>query len=130
MPEAPTIVCCLCAHADVLPEEVAGGVLRSLRASGAAFQAVPDLCGLAARRDPALKRIAASGAVKIAACYPRAVKWLFAAAGAPLPEQGVEILNMRAEPAEDIIRSLLGPTPAEARPPGPENEATPADGAV
>lgn len=126
MPEAPSILCCLCAHADVLPEEVAGRVLRWLRGAGVAFEAVPDLCGLAARRDPALKRIAASGAVKIAACYPRAVKWLFAAGGAPLPEQGVEILNMRAQPAEDIIRSLLGPAPAEERRPGPEDEPRPA----
>jgi hypothetical protein len=40
------------------------------------------------------------------------VKWLFAAAGAPLPEQGVEILNMRVGTAADIAGKALGETPA------------------
>ena len=40
---------------------------------------------MSARRDPALKQLADGGAGKIAACYPRAGKWLFAAAQSPLP---------------------------------------------
>ena len=42
----------------------------------------------------------------IAACYPRAVKWLFAAAGAQLKEQTVRVWNMRVEPADAIIAGL------------------------
>jgi len=108
MPEHSTIVYCRCAYSDVVPAEVKQEVLRALRASGVAFEAVADLCELSARRDPAMKRIARAGAVKIAACYPRAVKWLFAAAGAALPGEGVEVLNMRVGSAEEIVRSLLG----------------------
>jgi hypothetical protein len=35
------------------------------------------------------------------------VKWLFSSAGAPLPEQGIQILNMRTESAE-VIAAALG----------------------
>jgi hypothetical protein len=60
-------------------------------------------------RSVALNELAAGGDVKIVACYPRAVKWLFNAAGVKLPESGVEVLNMRTEPAEKIVNVILGP---------------------
>jgi heterodisulfide reductase subunit A-like polyferredoxin len=101
------ILYCNCSYAQVVPKEVKGEVLRKLCASGAAFDAVADLCDLSARKDPALKRMAESGPVRIAACHPRAVKWLFHAAGTPLPKEGVEILNMREESAGEVVRRLL-----------------------
>lgn len=101
------ILFCHCAYAKVVPPEVKKEVLRRLCESGVAFDAVPDLCDLSARNDPALKRLAESGSLRIAACHPRAVKWLFHAAGAPLPPQGVEILNMRTLSAEDVTRALV-----------------------
>ncbi|MBI4564533.1 MAG: hypothetical protein HY716_07580 [Planctomycetes bacterium] len=104
---APRILFCHCAYAKVVPPEVKQEVLRRLCESGAGFDAVPDLCDMSARKDPALKRIAESGAVRIAACYPRAVKWLFHAAGMPLPAEGVEILNMRTQSADEVSRDLL-----------------------
>lgn len=104
---AERILYCHCAYAKVVPAEVRSEVLRRLGDSGAAFDAVPDLCDMAARNDPALKRIAESGAVRIAACYPRAVKWLFHAAGTPLPDEGVSILNMRESASADVVRGLL-----------------------
>jgi heterodisulfide reductase subunit A-like polyferredoxin len=104
----PRILYCHCAYAQVVPKAVKEEVLRQLAASGVAFDSVADLCEMSARGDAALKQLAEGGEVKIAACYPRAVKWLFAAAGAPLPAEGVEILNMRVESAEDVVHSLLG----------------------
>jgi len=111
MSSTSRILYCHCAYAQVVPKAVKEEVLRKLSESGVAFDAVPDLCEMSARRDPALHQLAAAGegAVQIAACYPRAVKWLFAAAEAPLPEQGVEVLNMRTEPAEKIVLAILGP---------------------
>jgi len=91
----------------VVPEKVKEEVLQKLSESGVAFDAVADLCEMSARRDPALQRIAEAGAVKIAACYPRAVRWLFSAGQAPLQE-GVEVLNMRVESADSVVNSLLG----------------------
>jgi hypothetical protein len=105
------ILYCHCAYAQVVPKEVKEEVLRRLSDGGVAFDAVADLCEMSARRDPSLRQLAGQGEgeVKIAACYPRAVKWLFAAADAPLPAEGVEVLNMRTEPAEKIVYAILGP---------------------
>jgi heterodisulfide reductase subunit A-like polyferredoxin len=108
MSQPTRILYCHCAYAQVVPKEVKEEVLRQLAASGVAFDAVPDLCELSAKGDPSLARLAGEGDVKIAACYPRAVKWLFTAAGVTLPEQGVEILNMRTEPAEKVVFAILG----------------------
>ena len=117
------ILYCHCAYAKVVPEEVKEEVLAGLSASGVAFEAVPDLCELAARRDPRMRQLAdqADGDLEIAACYPRAVKGLFIAADAPLPDDGVDVLNMRTQPAEQILASLLSdradPEPQAADPP-------------
>lgn len=99
------IVYCHCSFARVLPPEVKNRVLEGLAASGRAFDAAPDLCEMSARKDPALVSIAA-GEVTIAACYPRAVNWLFAAAGAPLDAERAKILNMRVETAEAVLDAL------------------------
>ena len=77
---AERILYCHCAYAQVVPKAVKEEVLRQLTASGVAFDAVADLCEMSAKKDPALKQLAGQGNVKIAACFPRAVKWLFTAA--------------------------------------------------
>ena len=102
----PRIVYCHCAYAQVVPADVKQEVLRRLTESGTSFDAVADLCEMAARRDPWLEAVACQGATQIVACYPRAVKWLFSSAGAPLPEQGIQILNMRTESSEAIAAAL------------------------
>ena len=101
------ILYCRCAYAKVIAPDIKDEVLQGLTRSGVAFEAVPDLCEMSARRDPALKRLAAEEGIKIAACYPRAVKWLFSAAQAPLTKDTVEILNMRVDSAGTIVERLL-----------------------
>jgi hypothetical protein len=107
MTASPRILYCNCTYAQVVPKEVKEAVLRKLSDSGMAFDAVADLCEMAARRDPALQRLAQGGTVKIAACFPRAVKWIFAAANAPLPLDRAEILNMRVQTPEEITAALF-----------------------
>ena len=101
------ILYCHCAFAKVVPPEIKTAVLDGLSQAGVEFDAVPDLCEMAARRDSRLRELASEGAVNIAACYPRAVKWLFASAGAPLPDQQVRIWNMRVESAETVVNGLI-----------------------
>ena len=103
----PSILYCHCQYANVVPKDVKDAVLRKLCESGVEFEAVADLCEMAARRDPAMARLAAGGAVKIAACFPRAVKGLFHQAGADLPTDGAEVLNMRVQSAEEVGAALL-----------------------
>ena len=107
MNQPPRILYCHCQYAQVVPKEVKEAVLKKLCESGVAFEAVADLCEMAARRDPALQRLAADGAVKIAACFPRAVKGLFHQANADLSPDRTEVLNMRTLTAEDVIAALL-----------------------
>ena len=115
------VVYCRCAYAQAVPADVKDEVLRRLGSSGAAFEAVSDLCEMSAANDPRLKEIAESENVRICACFPRAVKWLFHSAGADLPAQGVEIMNMRTEGAAEIAEKLLS---SEAN---PENRLEPND---
>ena len=121
MTTPPRILYCHCAYAQVVPKEVKEAVLKKLCDSGVAFDAVADLCEMSARQDPALKRLAEGGAVKIAACFPRAVKWLFAAAKAPLPADSTEVLNMRVQPAEEVCGALFN---AELKPNLPTGKVT------
>ncbi len=100
------IVFCNCTYAKVVPASVKAAVLARLSASGVAFDAVADLCEMSARKDPALERIA-DGTVTIAACYPRAVRWLFHAAQVPFNEDSIEVLNMREDDADEIISQLI-----------------------
>ena len=75
---------------------------------------------MSARKDPALARLAAPGESRIAACYPRAVKWLFHAAGTPIDEEQVQVLNMREASAADVLEGLLAETSTKD---SEENEA-------
>lgn len=101
-----TILYCRCAYAQVVPNGVKNDVLQQLCDSNASFETVADLCEMAAHRDPRLQAIASCPGLRIAACYPRAVKGLFQQAGAPLPENA-EVLNMRSQTAAEITEALL-----------------------
>ncbi len=124
MSDQPRILYCHCQYAQVVPPEVKEAVLRKLAESGVAFDAVADLCEMSARQDPSLKRLADGGPVKIAACFPRAVKWLFHTAKADLPLDAAEVLNMRMQTAEEIITALFNP---ELTPNLPKGKVTASD---
>jgi hypothetical protein len=91
-------------------------VLQRLCESGAGFESVSDLCEMAAHRDArltALSECAANGGLRIAACHARAVRGLFRQAGVPLAAEGVEILNMRDQSAEEVASQMLRDHPTE-----------------
>ena len=108
-----TILYCRCAYAQVVPTGVKNEVLQKLCDSNASFETVSDLCEMAAHRDPPLQALPACGKLRIAACYPRAVKGLSQQAGFPLPAD-TEILNMRTQTAQEIADALLNAESATA----------------
>ena len=111
MADKPRILFCHCNYAQVIAPEVKAGVLQKLCASDLAFEAVADLCEMSARKDPALNRLTEGDVpVKVAACYPRAVKWLFGSCKAPLDGERTQVVNMRELSAEDASRDLLNET--------------------
>lgn len=123
----PRILYCHCQYAQVLPKEVKEAVLKNLCEAGVEFEAVADLCELSARRDPLLTELSGGGPLKIAACFPRAVKWLFAASGAPLDAAASQVVNLRVDSAETATASLLEPSLSPNLPSG--NATTPTAGA-
>lgn len=116
VPDNPArILYCRCAFAQVVPQSTKNEVLEGLCASGASFESASDLCEMSARKDPRLREIVeGTGPLRIAACHPRAVKWLFHHADAPLPEEegAVEVLNMRDDDAGEIVEKLVEEKPS------------------
>ena len=124
---APRILYCHCAYAQVVPKEVKEAVLKKLCESGVSFEAVADLCEMSARQDTTLQRLAQGDSIKIAACFPRAVKWLFHTANAPLPISGTEVLNMRGQSAEEVVAALFSPEVKPNLPAGKETKPSAAE---
>ena len=142
MSEHRPILYCRCAYAKVLPEDVKDLVLERLIDSNLPFESVSDLCEMSARKDPGLVALSQQDGLRIVACYPRAVKWLFSAAGAAIqtePSQSessqsessqsdakppvyIEVLNMRTDSAETVC-AKLGIGEAETTE-GAESQAT------
>lgn len=102
---SPRLVHCHCVYAKVVPRDVKAEVLKQLAASERDFEALPDLCEMSARKDPALARYAGDPALEIVACFPRAVRWLFHAAGHELHDK-TQIHNMREASAQTICNAL------------------------
>jgi NAD-dependent dihydropyrimidine dehydrogenase PreA subunit len=105
------IVVCCCAHYERVPREAVERVLGALQGRDMPVEVVPDLCGMAADRDPRLANWARADALHLVACYPRALKWLFNAAGAPLAADRARYSNLRVQPAEDVLAGLFGGAP-------------------
>lgn len=103
------ILYCHCAFAKIVPPEVKTAVLEGLSDAAVEFDAVPDLCEMAARGDARLRELAGGEPLHVAACYPRAVRWLFASAGAELPES-TRVWNMRVAPASAVLDGILDRT--------------------
>ena len=101
------VLYCHCANAKVVPAATKAAVLEGLNGAHVEFEAVPDLCEMAARGDARLRDLASAPELTVAACYPRAVKWLFASAGAPLPETTTKVWNMRVETPEAVVEGVL-----------------------
>jgi len=112
------ILYCHCAYARIVPGATKVAVLKGLSSQGIEFDAVPDLCEMAAQNDPRLRELAAGeGELRIAACYPRAVKWLLASAGVNADRDDIVVLNMRTETPERVVKGLLAgnePAPTQA----------------
>jgi len=88
-------VYCRCAHWQEIPADVKDAALKALAEADAPFEAVCDLCGLAARHDGALAAWANDEGLRIVACRPRAIRWLFHAGGAELGDADAKVVDLR-----------------------------------
>jgi NAD-dependent dihydropyrimidine dehydrogenase PreA subunit len=102
----PPVLLCTCAHYDIIPKATKDAILDFLARAGVAVEVVADLCGMAASRDPLLQRWSQAEAPIIMACFPRAIRWLFHAAGVPLDGKPIRFFNMRTQSPDEIIAAL------------------------
>ena len=108
MSKKAKVIFCNCGYSNIIDSNLKAQVLNALEAAAVDFEAVQDLCEMAAGKNPKLKSWAQAESIKIVACYSRAVKWLFNAADAPLDPDKTQFHNMRTCTPEEIILSLLG----------------------
>ena len=100
-----TILYCNCSYKDLIPEARKQKAREVLGQADAKVVAVPDLCELATHHDPRLATLAATPSLTIAACYPRAIQWLFRWAGHPLRDD-VELVNLRTTSPDALAEEL------------------------
>ncbi len=108
MSKKAKVIFCNCGYSNIIDSNLKAQVLNALDPAALDFEAVQDLCGMAAGKNPKLKCWAQAESINIVACYSRAVKWLFNAADAPLDPDKTQFHNMRTCTPEEIILSLLG----------------------
>jgi NAD-dependent dihydropyrimidine dehydrogenase PreA subunit len=117
-----SVLLCECAHSGLIGRAKLQVLRASLEAAQIPFTTVPDLCALAARKDPLLAESVGGPKRWILACYPRAIRALFQFAGAPLAPGDVQLINLREASIEAALAGLgLSASLAEG---APENGGT------
>ena len=101
------ILFCNCGYSDIIDSKCKAQILNELAGADVDFEVVQDLCELAAKKDPRLKRWANKESLTIVACYPRTIKWLFHFADARLDLGKTDFINMRTCSAEQVQTSLF-----------------------
>lgn len=107
------ILFCSCSGRSFLSDDARRAITIGLQESGHNFTTIPDLCGMTIKIGGKLKEIVDhSGRITIIACYPRAVKWLFAMAGIEWKSEKMNVINARKESAEKILEKIRRWNPA------------------
>ncbi len=114
MSQPSNIVVCRCDYYHMVSETACARLAEALAHAGIPFESVPDLCELAANKDSRLTAWTGTDQLKIVACFPRAVRWLFCSARAPLDNDRVELFDARTGNIDEIISALTADGPASA----------------
>jgi Pyruvate/2-oxoacid:ferredoxin oxidoreductase delta subunit len=99
------VIFCQCKKAAIVPDGVRDALAEWVHRNSIACEVVEDLCGLAANKDERLAQWAQQDGLVVAACYERAVRWLFGLAGAEL-KNDVRVFNQRVQTAQEIAAGL------------------------
>jgi NAD-dependent dihydropyrimidine dehydrogenase PreA subunit len=107
------VLFCHCAYRGLIAPAARQQLLGRIRAAGIPVTEVPDLCDLAARRDPLLQAAMAHDHVTVAACRPRAVHWLLNAGGVDVCAEAVTFVDLRNADAEPPALNLTAAPPPQ-----------------
>ena len=101
------VVYCHCADYQLVSEQVKSRVLDAFIDTGTECKFVSDLCKMAVQEKTVLQDWMKNASdIKIIACYPRAIRWLFEYAGVTLPKE-TEFVNLRTDDIEKVISEPL-----------------------
>lgn len=114
------VILCRCDYAHVVSAESCERIRAALEGAFDRVLVVPDLCGCAAARDPAMLEAAAESGTAIVACRRRSVHALLRGAGfpegAPLPE----VFDLTTQAPAAVLKALGVDMPCAASlPAGP-----------
>lgn len=84
------IICCCSERGWILPENIRL-LCASAKASGIAIELHADFCRAAAEHPEILRKLSGSGQILIGGCLNRAMKSIFAAAGASFPSKFLDL---------------------------------------
>ncbi len=108
MTQGEHILYCDCAFYDLVSREDRRRAIDALKGSGISYSTVSDLCELCADGDERLHEWAKKQRLLIIACYPRAVRWLFDAAGVTFDPAHVDFFNLRLDDEIERLCERLG----------------------
>jgi len=100
------ILFCKCESSDLVSVNARIKISYFLEKSCLEYIEVTDFCNKIALSESWIKTLAASSTLSVIACYPRAVEWLFHAAGVSIKEKNITYFNMREQKADDIISEI------------------------
>ena len=106
---------CSCSQRGLIPPASVAAVCSELAAQGWQTKVVPDLCEMATQTPTALREMAETHDFLVAACRPRAARWLLHRAGVPRPVSQIQFQDLRPRSAD--------PEPAGSQP-GPSSHDT------
>ena len=98
---------CKCEGDEQLGDENRDKISNFLMKSGLEYVEVGDFCDQVAGAASLIEKLTEKSSLTIIACFPRAVEWLFYAAGVGVKDKDVTYFNMREQDAETIIAGLL-----------------------
>lgn len=100
------ILYCQCAGNEVLNSKDREKISDFLTEAGLEFIEVADFCEQVAARSPLVAELKKVPSLTVVACYPRALKWLFSAAGIDIENKKITYFNLREQNAETVIKEL------------------------
>lgn len=100
------ILYCKCERNDQTSFSSSDQISEFLAVSGLEYVEVADFCEHVASSSSLIEELEKKSSLTVIACFPRALEWLFYAAGIGIEDKNVTYFNLREQDADTIIGEL------------------------
>lgn len=100
------ILYCKCDGNEQVDTETRDKIADFLAVSGLEYVEVADFCEQVASTAPLIEELNAKSSLAVIACFPRALEWLFYAAGIGIKDKNITFFNLREQDADTVINEL------------------------